>query len=125
MKGKNELERYLVNSLQDVLSPGDKCICVFIQQEGFQKKLVLNEGGISKCGIWKLDQINMLWVNKVVVYYRHHGINEIITGDYEGISPTIFCDHYSINFRKINIDQTLKSWNDFCGGDSNNIKFYP
>jgi len=119
------LERLLVNSLQDVLSPGDQCVCVFIRQEGFQKNLVLNEDGISKCGIWKLDQINMLRVNKVVVYYRHDGINEIIIGNYEGISPTIFCDYYCINFKISNIDQTLKDWNDFCGGDSNPVKYFP
>jgi len=67
----------------------------------------------------------MLWVNKVVVYYRHDGINEIIIGDYEGISPTIFCDYYSINFKIRDIDQTLKDWNDFCGDDSNHIIYYP
>jgi len=125
MKGKNKLERLLVNSFQDVLSPGDQGVCVFIRQEGFQKNLVLDEDGLSKCGIWKLDQIKMLRVKKVVVYYSHQGINEIMTGDYEGISPTIFCDYYCINFKLRNIAQTLNDWNVFCGGESGPLKYFP
>jgi|GEM_PF-4680938 len=115
----------MVNCLQDVLSPDDQCVCVFTQQEGSQKNLVLNPDGISKSGIWKLDQIRIMWVNKVVVYYRHDGINEIITGHCEGISPTIFRDHYCIEFKVTNIDQTLNGWEDFCKEGTEPIQYYP
>jgi len=115
----------MLNFLTDVVSTGDQCVCVFIKQEGFQKNLVLNDEGISKTGIWKLDLMKMEEVNKVVIYYSHDGINEIITGDYAGISPTIFRDRYCINFQLRHIDQTENDWTDFCCGGSNLLKYYP
>jgi len=115
----------MVNFITEVLSAGDQCVCVYTEQEGLQKNLVLNENGVFSSGIWKLDQMEMLGVNKVVVYYKHDGINKIITGDYKGISPTIFRDHYCINFQTTNIDQTLNNWDDFCNADANQVKYYP
>jgi len=115
----------MINFITEVLSVGDQCVCVYTEQEGYQKNLVLNENGIFSSGIWKLDQMEMLGVNKVVVYYKHDGINKIITGDYKGISPTIFRDHYCINFQTTNIDQTLNNWDDFCNADANQVKYYP
>jgi hypothetical protein len=115
----------MVNFLTDVISPGDQCVCVFTKQEGFQRNLVLENDGTSKSGIWKLDLIKMEEINKVIIYYRHDGINEIIIGDYQGVSPTIFRDHFCINFKITNISQTLRDWVDFCDTDSSPIRYYP
>lgn len=115
----------MVNFITEVLSVGDQCVCVFTEQEGFQKNLVRNEDGLFSSGIWKLDELEMAEVNKVVVYYRYNGINKIITGEYKGISPTIFRDHYCINFQTTNIDQTLNNWDDFCNAGAHQVKYYP
>ncbi|SEL92804.1 hypothetical protein SAMN04489760_10113 [Syntrophus gentianae] len=114
----------MVNFITEVLSPDDRCVCVFTEQEGLQKNLVLDEDGLFKSGLWKLDELDMLGVNKVVVYYRHSGMNKIIIGDYKRISPTIFRDHYCIHFQIANIDHTLTNWNDFCNAGENSVKYY-
>jgi len=115
----------MINFLTEILSPGDQCVCVFIQQRGFQKNLVLDDsGGISKSGIWKLNEMEMAGVNKVVIYYRHDGINEIFIGNYKGISPTIFHDHYCINFQILQRDETLSDWSVFRDADSSLVKYF-
>lgn len=114
----------MVNFIKEVLSPDDRCVCVFTEQDGFQKNLALDANGIFKSGIWKLDELDLLGVNKVVVYYRNEKINKIIIGDYKGVSPTIFRGHYCIHFQMTNIDQTLTNWNDFCNAGSDSVKYY-
>jgi len=115
----------MVNFVTNVLLPGDQSVCVFTHQRRLLTNLILNNNGISSSGIWKLNQLRMMRVNKVVVYYRHNGINEIIVGNYNGISPSNVPGRYYINFQITNRDDTPNNWNIFCKTGTNPVKYFP
>ncbi len=112
----------MVNFLRDV-EPNEKCVCVFTNQKRLQNNLRLRNNGVSESGIWKLNTITMIGVTKVIIYYRHDNINEIIVGNFMGTRKSNDPDRYYIEFDNIRRDQTLNNWTVFCNTGSNPVKY--
>ena len=115
----------MVNYLTDV-EPNKRCVCVFTNQKKLQKNLRLCNNGVSESGVWKLNKSKMIGVTKVIIYYRHDNINEIIVGDYKGIRESNdpdYPDRYYIDFNNIRRDQTLNNWTDFCKTGSHPVRY--
>ncbi|GAB6268651.1 hypothetical protein DS62_04850 [Smithella sp. SC_K08D17] len=112
----------MINYLKDV-EPNERCVCVFITQILFLNNLTLSNVGISESGIWKLNMTRMIGVTKVVVYYRHDNINEIIVGDYLGTRDSKIQGRHYIKFKIIRRCQTLNNWKDFCNTGSNPVRY--
>ena len=115
----------MVNYLTDV-EPNEKCVCVFITHKQFLNNLNLSTVGVSETGIWKLNITRMVGVTKVVVYYRHDNMNEIIVGDYLGIRKSNdknYPNRYYIDFNYIRKDKTKNDWKVFCNTGSYPVRY--
>jgi hypothetical protein len=115
----------VINNLTNVVSQNQNSVCVFTTYERYLKNLTLSDDGISKSGIWKLNLTRMSGVSKVVVYYRHNNINEIIVGNYLDKSLSNYPHRYFIHFKITNRCQTLNNWKVFCNTGTNPVRYYP
>ena len=112
----------MVNYLKDV-EPNERCVCVFITHRQYLKNLTLSDVSVSETGIWRLNLTRIIGVTKVVVYYRHDNINEIIVGDYLGIRKSNDPDRYYIKFDNIHRDETNNTWTEFCDTGANPVRY--
>jgi len=115
----------MIKFLRDV-EPNKKCVCVFTNKKKLQKNLHLRSKGVSESGVWKLSKEKMARVSKVVIYYRHDGINEIIVGDYlkmHSANDPNYPNRYCLDFVNIRRDQTMNDWKVFCQTGSNPVKY--
>jgi hypothetical protein len=116
----------MVNFLRNVVLPNERCVCVFTNQQRLQQNLRIRNNSVSESGVWKLNMTKIKSVTKVVIYYRHNNINEIIVGDYRGIRESNdqnYPDRYYIKFDNIRNDQTLNDWKVFCDTGSNPVRY--
>lgn len=115
----------MINYLTDIVLPNEKSICVFVTHQQFLNNLDLNDKNQSKSGIWKLDSTKMIGVKKVVIYYRHSDVNEIIIGKYINISESGVSNRYFLHFQILGWDTTRNNWKIFCKTGSNPIRYFP
>jgi len=113
----------LVKYITDVVLPSEKSVCVFTTHKKYENNLDLRDDGISKSGIWKLNMSKMDGIKKVIIYYRHDNINEIIVGDYLKLSKSDVSSRYYLYFKVLGKCQTLNNWKDFCKTGSYPVKY--
>jgi len=117
----------MVNDYRDVVK-NERTVCVFTNQTVLQQNLCIRDdkGSVSHTGIWKLNMKRMEGVKKVIVYYRHDKINEIIVGDfvgsYQGTRPLGDIGRY-IQFDNIRRYQTNNKWDVFCKTGANPVRY--
>jgi len=70
----------MIRKAKDLLNNSETAVCVFTRGLFFDLKR-------GTTGYWHINPEAVVYVDKVIVYFRDGGRNRIFMGDYSGITP--------------------------------------
>ena len=108
----------IINDVSNVLIPGQSAIAVFTKG----MNLNLRQGGISESGIWKVNEFRR--VDKIIVYFRHDNLNEIIIGDHYDTIPSNVRNRFYLRFQNSHTAGfTSSNWKEFAVTGSHPVRY--
>ncbi len=108
----------IINDVFNLLIPGQSAIAVFTKG----LNLHLRKSGVSKSGIWKVDKFRR--VDKIIVYFRHDNVNEIIIGDHYDTIPSNVRSRFYLRFQNYRTAGfTSSNWKEFAVTGSHPVRY--
>lgn len=108
-----------IKDIKDIISSNQSAIVVFTRGPF----LNLRKGDVSESGIWKVDKSRK--VDKIVIYYRHDGVNEIIIGKHIDTVKSNIKGRYYLLFRNYHsAGFTPNNWKVFAQTGSHPVRYF-